>query len=239
MLGAILRRALGIVAVAGGAAAATAGARYISSKRINAAERLGAALLDTQRLEEAARYTATESEAALAACAAYLINTAHQAAAGIVGPPGLDPIGFERKMTHEKTGATATIITTAHEPNARWQFEVEIPGVARVSGSRRLSASRFIGPKVQMRTPDTVSIRFENGYSARIESELEFSSHLLAITGARTQIFGTAHLSDNRDNVGRLQIDPSGEISGTITRRSEIVGRFEGSLGEQMTFTPR
>src|SRR5437763_12916299 len=98
MLNSILRKARGVAAVATGAAVATAGARYASSKRINAAQRLGEALLDTSRLDEASRYTASESEAALAACAAYLINVAHQASTGITGPPAIDAIGFERKI---------------------------------------------------------------------------------------------------------------------------------------------
>jgi hypothetical protein len=238
MLNSILRKALGVAAIVGGAAVATAGARYAGSKRINAAQRLGEALLETSRLEEASRYTENESEAALAACSAYLINVAHQAATGITGPPAIDPIGFERKLKAERGDGTATVITTAHEPEARWQFDVEAPGIGRISGSRRLSSSRFTGPKVHMRTPDTVSIRFDNGYFASIESDLEFSGNLLAVplAGHKTHIYGSASLSDNRGNVGRMKIEPSGEVSGTVTRGSEIVGRFEGSLLEGVTF---
>ena len=236
MFNSILRRALGIAAVAGGAAVATAGARYAGSKRINAAERLGNALLDSKRLEEAAELTTNESEAALAACAAYLINVAHQSAAGITGPPAVDAIGFERKVTSDKSNAAATVITTAHDPESRWQFDVDVPGVARVSGSRRLISSKFTGPKVHMRTPDTVSIRFDNGYFASIESDLEFSGHLFQMSGPRTQIYGSASLSDNRGNVGRMRIEPNGMVSGTVTRGNEIIGRFEGSLLEGLTF---
>ncbi len=236
MLNTILRRAIGVAAVAGGAAVATAGARYVGSKRINAAERLGTALLDARHLEDAAQYGITESENALAGCAAYLINVAHQAAAGITGPPAIDAIGYERKIGSDRGGATATVITTAHEPEARWQFDVEIPGVARVSGSRRLSSSRFSGPRVHMRTPDTISIRFDNGYFASIESDLEFNGNLLITARPRTQVYGSASLSDNRGNVGRMRIEPSGEVSGTVTRGTEIIGRFEGSLAEGVTF---
>ena len=235
MLNIILRRASGIAAVAGGAAAATAGARYMGSKRINAAERLGSALLDSTWLEEAAGYSASESEAALAACAAYLINTAHQAAYGITGKPAVDAIGYERTVT-SKSGATARVITTAHEPETRWQFDVEFPGVARVSGSRRLKSSRFTGPKVHMQTPDTVSIRFDNGYTANIESDLEFSGNLLPTGGPRTQVYGSASLSENSSNVGRMKIEPSGDVTGTVTRGADIIGRFEGSLGGGVTF---
>jgi hypothetical protein len=236
MLNGILRRVVGAAVVAGGAALATGAARYAGSKRINAAQKLGEALLDTLRLEDAARYAENETEAALAACAAYLVNTAHQAAAGISGPPTLDPIGFERKVQSDRGAAVASVITTAHEPESRWQFEVDLPGVARVTGSRRLCSSKFSGPKVHMRTPDTVAIRFDNGYSASIESDMEFASNLLQLVGPATRVFGTASLSDNRGNVGRLRIEPSGEVSGTITRGSAIVGRFEGSLEEGLTF---
>ena len=238
MLNNILKKVAATAAIAGGAALATAGTRYAASKRINAAEKLGEALLDTSRLDEAARYSANESEAALAGCAAYLINVAYQAASGISGPPAIDPIGFERKVAPNKNGnGTASVITTAHEPEARWQFEVEAPGVARISGSRRLKSSRFSGPKVHMTTPDTVSIRFDNGYVANIESDLEFSANLLALPlNAKTAVFGSASLSDNRGNVGRMRIEPNGEVSGTITRGADVVGRFEGSLTEGMTF---
>jgi len=236
MLNLILRRVVGAAVIAGGAAVAAAGARYAASRRINAAERLGEALLETERLEEASRYSAAESEAALAACAAYLLDVAHRAAAGIAGPPALDPVGYERKVQGDRGGSVATIITTAHEPESRWQFELEVPGVVRVSGSRRLTSSRFTGSKVHVRTPDTISVRFDNGYSARIESDLEFTAALLKVVGSQTSIHGSAHLSDNRENVGRLKIEPNGEVSGTITRGPDIVGRFEGSLVDGITF---
>lgn len=236
MLGAIVRQAIKMAVVAGGAAAATAGARYAGSKRINAAERLGHALVDTQRLTEAAGYCEQETEAALAACSVYLINVAHQAAAGISGPPSLDAVGHERTVQSEDGKASAVVTTTSHEPEARWQFEVTVAGIVRVSGSRRLAASRFTGPRVKMSTPDTVTIRFDNGYSARIESDLEFASNLLQVVGPRTQVYGVAHLSDNRGNVGRLQVAQDGLVSGTITRGSNVVGRFDGSLSEGLTF---
>jgi hypothetical protein len=90
-----------------------------------------------------------------------------------------------------------------------------------------------------MRTPDTVSIRFENGYSANIESDLEFTTSLLQLVGPRTFVHGTASLSDNRGNVGRLRIEPGGAVTGTITRGTDIVGRFEGGLIEGLTFHQR
>lgn len=236
MFGALLRQAIRVAIFAGGAAAATAGARYVGSRRINAAERLGRALVDVDRLLEAGQCAATEPEAALAACAVYVINVAHEAASGISGPPTLDAIGFERKVTSSDGRAAALVTTTAHEPEARWQFELTVPGVVQVTGSRRLAASKFTGPRVRMSTPDTVSIRFDSGYSAKVESDLEFASNLLQVVGPRTQLSGTAHLSDNRGNVGRLEIAGDGTISGTITRGPNIVGRFEGSLAEGLTF---
>lgn len=236
MLNSIIKKAIGVAAVAGGAAVATAGARYVGSKRINAAEKLAGALMDARRLEEASGYSEDESEAALAACAAYLINAAHQAANGITGPPMVDAIGYERKAHDDRSGVSASVITTAHEPEARWQFDVDIPKVGRVTGSRRLKSSRFAGPKVHMSTPDTLSIRFDNGYTANIESDLEFNGHLLPVSKPRTQVFGSASLSDNRGNVGRMRIEPGGEVSGTVTRGAEIIGRFEGSLAEGVTF---
>lgn len=229
MLISVLKKAVGLAVVAGGAAVAAAGVRYAGSKRINASERLGLALADVSHLREAARCSETESEACLAACAAYMINTAHQAAAGICGPPGLDAIGQERTVNGDGN-VVAHITTTAHEPESRWQFDLAAPGLGAVNGSRRLVTSRFSGPVVEMRTPDTISVRFENGYSARIESDLEFRSNLLQLAGPRTRVSGAASLSDNRGNVGRLRIEPEGEVSGTVTRGDSVVGRFEGSL---------
>lgn len=235
MLNIILRRALVVAGVAGAGVAATAGARYFGSKRFNAAEKLATALLEVGRLEDAARLSNTETEAALAACAAYLINAAYEAAAGITGPPTIDPVGTERKMTSERYDARATVITTTHEPESRWQFDVEFPSVARVTGSRRLKSSKFTGPSVSMQTPDTLSIRFENGYLVNIESDMEFSSNVLNPT-SKTKITGNAWLSDNRQNVSRLKIDGKGEVTGTVTRGTDIVGRFEGSLQDGLTF---
>jgi hypothetical protein len=238
MLNSILRKVAGAAILTGAAGLATAGARYAGSKRINAAEELGEALLYTARLEDAAKFSANESEAALAGCAAYLINVAYEAASGISGPPTIDAIGFERKVSAGKNqNGSSSVITTAHEPEARWQFEVEVPGTARISGSRRLKSSRFSGPKVHMTTPDTVSIRFDNGYVANIESDLEFSANLLALPlSAKTSVYGSASLSDNRGNVGRMRIEPNGEVTGTVTRGAEVVGRFEGTLAEGVTF---
>lgn len=237
MLGLIVRQALKWAVFGAGAAAAAAGARYAGSRRINASERLGTALLDTERLVEAADLCASEPEAALAACAAYYVNLAHEAAAGISGPPALDAVGFERTVAGSDGKARATITTTAHTPEARWQFEMVHPGVARVHGSRRLSSAKFSGPRVRMRTPDTLSIHFESGYSARVESDMEFSANLLQVVGLRTHLEGVAHLSDNRGNVGMLEIKEDGEVTGTITRGSSTLGRFEGSLTEGLTFT--
>lgn len=239
VLGLVFRRATGVAVAAATTAAVSAAAQYASSRRINAAERLGDALLDTSRLSEASGYAAAEPEAALAACAAYLIGTAQLAANGMSGPPALDPIGFERKCTRAGDTAVATVVTTGHEPESRWRFDVDAPGVARVSGSRRLTAARLMGPRTVMRTPDSVSMRFENGYSANIESDMEFATGLLPGVGPRTLVHGTASLSDNRGNVGRVQIAPGGEVTGTITRGPDIVGRFEGSLQKGLTFHQR
>ncbi|MGC8668470.1 MAG: hypothetical protein ACP5VE_10190 [Chthonomonadales bacterium] len=236
MVGSLLKRLIGAAVVAGGAAVASAGVRYAAGKRMNASERLAEALLDTARLTEALRYSEAEPEAALAACAAYLLNTTYVAAEGVTTIPAVDPVGYERTAGSPGLSATAKVITTAHEPEMRWQFEVEIPGVGRATGSRRLLRSRFTGLQNCMRTPDTLSVRLDNGYTANIETDLEFANSLVALPGRNPSLFGTAALSDNRGNVGRLRIEPSGEVSGTVTRGTEIVGRFEGSLAGGMSF---
>lgn len=236
MVKSILRKALGVAAVAGGAAVAAAGARYAASRRINAADKLANALLDGERLEQASGLSSRETETALAACAAYMINMAYNASSGMSAPPAMDAVGFERRAAASDGVSTASVITTAHEPESRWQFEMEMPGIVRVTGSRRLVSARFNGPRAHMRTPDTVAIRFENGYAANIESDLEFTSNLVQLTGQRTQLFGAASLSDNRGNVARLRIENTGVVGGTVTRGADIVGRFEGCLPDQITF---
>ena len=80
MVNVVVRRALGVVALAGGAALLNASARYASSKRMDASQKLADALLQIDRLKEASEIPDNETEAALAACSAYLINVAHQAA---------------------------------------------------------------------------------------------------------------------------------------------------------------
>jgi hypothetical protein len=236
MVGSIIKRLIGAAVLAGGAAVASAGVRYASGRRTNASQRLAEALLDTARLEEALKYSEAEPEAALAACAAYLLNTTYLAADGITAIPTADPVGFQRTATSPRGRATVRVTTTAHEPEMRWQFELEILGVGRVTGSRRLLSSRFTGLHNRMRSPDTLSVRLENGYAANLESDLEFTNSLVALPGRSTSLAGTAALSDNRGNVGRLRIEPSGQVSGTVTRGPEIVGRFEGTLAEGLSF---
>lgn len=236
MLNRVIGRVFGLAILAGGAAAGVAGARYARSKHINAAEQLGRALLDTRRLHDAAELAVPEPESAMAACAAYLINVAHQSAAGMVAQPTIDPMGFERKCKSDDGTVTSTVITTAHEPEARWQFEMEEAGLARVSGSRRLESARFTAPRISMRTPDTISIRFENGYTVHVESNLEFGANLIKVVGPQTELSGKASLSDNRGNVGCIIIEPDGAISGAVTRGTETIGGFEGSLAAGMTF---
>lgn len=235
-MGSILKRLLGAAVLAGGAAAASAGLKYAAGRRRNASEVLADALLDTARLAEALRYSEAEPEAALAACAAYLLNTTYLAAEGITAVPAVDPVGFERVAASPVHHGTARVTTTAHDPEMRWRFDVEVPGVGRVTGSRRLHPERFKGLQQRMRSPDTLSVHLQNGYAANLESDLEFSNSLLALPGRARTVEGTVALSDNRGNVGRLRVEASGQVSGTITRGNEIVGRFEGSLSRGLSF---
>ncbi len=236
MLRNLIRNSVRVAAIASVGAATAAAGRYFSSRRVNAAQRLGEALLEDDHLREAQRYSDTESEAALASCAAYLINAAHYASEGIVGPPANDPIGYERRVQHKGGGAFSSIITTAHEPEMRWQFQTEIPGIGQISGSRRLTNIGISKLSTQMKTPDTMSIRLPNGYSATLESDLKLSGPLLTVPWKKSTPHGVISLSDNKGNVGRLEILNGGQIQGTITRGSEIVGRFDGSLVNGLQF---
>jgi hypothetical protein len=232
---AILKTA-GMGLLASGAFAAAAGVRYYTGRKINAAQKFGQALLDTERLEQAKSYIAQEPEAALAACAAYLINTVFLAVEGMTGPPHLDPIGYERKVLSSDGSHYAIITTTVHSPEARWRFELEIPNIAQVSGSRRLGQAKLIGSRIRMETPDTVTIRFVEGYAVNIETNLAFSGSLNPLAGKDAQLVGSASLSDNRGNVGRFSIHEEGAISGSVTCGDRTVGRFTGSLQSGLTF---
>ena len=226
----------GMGLLASGAFAAAAGIRYYTSRKINAAQKFGQALLDIERLEQAKSYIALEPEAALAASAAYLINTVFLAVEGMTGPPQIDAIGYERKVFSSDGSLCAIITTTVHSPEARWHFDLDIPNIARVSGSRRLGQAKLTGSRIRMETPDTVTIRFHDGYAVNIETNLAFSGSLVPLAGKDAQLIGSASLSDNRGNVGRFSIHEDGAISGSVTCGDKTVGRFSGSLQSGLTF---
>ncbi len=235
MFGPLKKPNLGQVALmATGLMSAYVAARYYAARKINAAERLAEALLDSERLHEAARSLPDASDTILAACAAYLINVAYRAAEGQgISSGAEDPIGYSRTHHHAYTHAVTTVLTEANSPEHLLTYAVNLPEVGEVRGTRRVGGLRVTGLSPARPAADTVQITLPYGYTAQLESELEIAEYL--ITG-QTRLYGSATLRDNRGNVGRINISYDGAVTGTITRDAHIVGRFEGKVAQGVTF---
>ena len=214
--------------------AGLAGLRLLSARKINGAERLAEALLDTEKLHEAQRSLPEASETVLAACAAYVVNVAYRAAEG-QGIAGVteDPIGHSRTHRHPYTHAVTTVLTESHAPDHLLTYAVTIPEMGEVRGTRRVGALRVTGLSPARPAPDAVQITLTHDYTAQAETEFEIADYL--VTG-RTRLFGSATLRDNRGNVGRINIGFDGTVTGTVTREARVVGRFEGKVSTGVTF---
>lgn len=208
--------------------------RYMGTRKISAAESLAESLLDVERLKEAARKLPDSSEAALAACAGYMVNMAYRSAEGFAAASGdNDPLGYSRTHTHPYTRAAATVLTEAVVPELLLTYAVSLPEVGEVRGTRRVGARNIANVPSSRPAPDTAQITLPDGYTAQIETEFEVTDYLVM---RRLGVAGAATLRDNRDNVGRLHIAPDGTISGTITRNARVIGRFEGKAQHGLHF---
>ncbi len=208
--------------------------RYLGARKVSGAERLAEALLDTERLRDANSKLENNSETVLAGCAAYLISVAYRAAEGLGAASGADdPLGYSRTHTHPYTHAAATVLTEANAPEHLLTYALTIPEVGEVRGTRRVGPLKMAGLSPARATPDTAQITLSDGYTAQFESTFEVADYL--VTG-RTRLYGSATMRDNRGNVGRLHIGFDGTVSGTITRETRVIGRFEGKLASGLTF---
>jgi hypothetical protein len=222
--------------------------RFMSARKVSAAERLAEALLDTEPLRAASRLLPDSTEKALSQCASYLVNVAYRAAEGLgvtSGPE--DPVGYSRTHTHPYTGATATVLTEDRKRNtisseegasetvksSCLTYAVTLPETGEVRGTRTIGGVRPSGISLARPTPETVQISLKDGYTAQIETEFEVADSL--VTG-QVRIFGAATMRDNHGNVGRLNIAQDGLISGTITREARVIGRFEGHAAHGLRF---
>ena len=221
--------ALIVLSVAG-----VAGLRLLAARKINGAERLAEALLDTEKLNEAQRSLPEASETVLAACAAYVVGVAYRAAEG-QGLAGVseDPIGHSRTHTHPYTHAVTTVLTESHAPDHLLTYAVNLPEIGEVRGTRRIGALRVTGLSPARPAPDTVQITLTHDYTAQMETEFEIADYLVM---GHTRVFGSATLRDNKGNVGRINIGFDGTVTGTITREARVVGRFEGKVSTGVTF---
>jgi len=225
-----------ILALASLAIGGIIGARYISTRKVSAAERLADALLDTEPLRKAARDMADRPEARLAACANYLVDASYRACEGWgIGTGNNDPIGHTRTQTHRYTQAVASVLTEAHVPNHVLNYTVNIPDIAEVRGIRRHGPLGLNGVLPTYPVPETTQISLADGYTAQLESDLHVTE---AFVTGRARLFGVVTLRDSESNVGRLNVCSDGSIHGTITRDAAVIGRFDGRLGSVIEFKP-
>ncbi|HLK59855.1 MAG TPA: hypothetical protein VKU00_25055, partial [Chthonomonadaceae bacterium] len=145
-----------------------------------------------------------------------------------------DRVGYSRTQTHPYTGAVVTILTEAETPDRVLTYALDIPEVGEVRGTRRVGGVRMSFLTPVRRTPDTMQITLNDDYTAQLESELVTPDFLT--TGAN-RVSGSITLRDNRGNVGRLHIGNDGTLSGTVTRDTQVVGRFEGKVAQGLAFT--
>lgn len=221
--------ALIVLSVAG-----VAGLRLLGARKINGAERLAEALLDTEKLNEAQRSLPEASETVLAACAAYVVGVAYRAAEGQgIGGVAEDPIGHSRTHNHPYTHAVTTVLTESHAPDHLLTYAVNLPEIGEVRGTRRIGGLRVTGLSPARPAPDIVQITLTHDYTAQMETEFEIADYLVM---GHTRVFGSATLRDNKGNVGRINIGFDGTVTGTITREARVVGRFEGKVATGVTF---
>lgn len=222
---------IGIIVLA---VAGIVGLRLIASRKINSAERLADALLDTDKLNEAVRYLPHEPESALASCAAYLVNVSNRAAAG-QGVTGIleDPVNFSRTQRHPYTNGVTTVRTESHSPDHCLTYALTLPEIADVRGTRNVGSVRLSGLSPARPAPDTVQIKLAPGYTVQAQTEFEIADYL--VTG-QMRLYGSATIADNLGNVGRLHISFDGVVTGTVTRDAKIVGRFEGKVATGIIF---
>ena len=210
--------------------------RYFGSRKASAAERLTEGLLETTRLHAAVEHLPDASHLALADCGGYLLNVALRAAAGVgIGRGDDDPIGSSRTQTHSFTGTSATVRTEAAAPDRTINYAVTIPEVGEVRGIRRIGVLQMEGFIPAHSTPDTVQIVLTSGYTAQIEASLFTAENMVV---GKDRVFGSLALHDNQGNAGHVHVAFDGGLSGTITRDSRIIGRFEGKISEGLRFTP-
>ena len=227
---------IGIAALATLVAGGLIGARFFKTKRVSTAERMTEALLNTETLKSGLTALPDHSEKLLASCADYFVNMCRNAAEGVGMSNGQsDPQGHTRLHSHKFTGAVASLITESIAPEQVLSYNVLIPGVGEVSGTRNVGGIRISGIFPVYPTPETAQVQLEGGYTAQLESALDVTDALL--TG-KARIQGSVMLRDNFGNVGRLNVASDESITGTITRDSRIVGRFEGNLSNRLRFTP-
>ena len=225
---------IGIASLGALALGGLLGARYITTRKVSAAEQLADALLETETLRDVVRNKPDKSEKLLAACANYMVDVCYRSSEGMgmaTGPN--DPVGYNRMRTHQYNQVSVSVLTESHAPVQQLTYSVSIPEVGEVRGTRSIGRLKLNGFTPAYPMPDTTQVTLGEDYNAQMETDLHLSETL--VTG-RPQIFGAITLRDNQGNVGRVNLSNDGHVTGTITREGVIAGRFEGRLGEKVHF---
>lgn len=223
-----IKKTILLLAAAAGTAAVTA--RYFTSRRVKSSELLADILLQTDRLLAAKENAENEPEAALAACALYVISMTSHSAEGL-GMPGTPDAVFCETVTrtHPYTGVVATVIPESSEEGRKFSYAVNIPDTGDVRGARVIQGFKMNGRPVT----DMLQITLGLDYTAQVEAEMLLTESLSAWQ-TRTQ--GNLTFRDNKGCVGRIYVGAGGGITGTVTRDAHVVGRFEGKLPGELRF---
>ncbi len=210
--------------------------RQFGAKREGVAARLADGLIDSESLRTAVDDAANRPERALAACATYVVRVAKHAGEylGVRGAEE-DPAGYSRSASHPYTRASVTVLTESVEPDRILTYAASLPHIGDVRGTRTVGPVHMTGIVPARHTPDAMHITLEGGYGVQVETRFETSDYLL--TG-RGRVFGNATLRDSQGNIALINIGLDSGVAGTVTRGTQVVGRFGGNASHGIYFTP-
>ena len=172
----------------------------------------------------------------LAACAAYFVDVAFQAAEGLgsaankaedptgVQPDAHPPLHRSRRHRPDRSGRRGAIIDLRRH-DSRHRRSARNPARGKHENFRPVPRP----PNARCRA------NFPESTITPRKSKRNLKSPITCITG-KTRMFGKAHLRDNQGNVAQITIGYDGAISGSVTRDNRVIGRFEGKVAEGLNF---
>ncbi len=217
------------------AALGSVAARAISVRRICPAQSLADALLVTDSLPGAPIATGLLPEQLMTSCASYLVQVNIAAAGqGLLGAQE-DVAGRSRSASHSYSGAVSTVLTESAKDDQILTYAVNIPAVGEVRGTRRVGPLN-LGHVPPTRTMmDTMQITLQDNYTVQMETDFQAAENVFL---AHCRPSGPAVLRDNHGNTARIFLNNDGQVTGTVTRDSHIVGRIEGTASSQLSLRP-